>query len=94
MKLNEFDMTREEKDALVKRLEEEEAAAALTYPTCLVCNAGQRNVKEMIWCDTCPKQICLGHANKITLDGWDVSTHWIRCPQCVRAKITRITPSC
>ena len=88
---NEFGLTPEEWDALVKRLEEDEKAAALEQLTCLVCLAGQRNVKEMIWCDKCPAQICIRHSNQFTLKGWDVASWGMLCPACKYAKTVRIT---
>jgi len=90
---NEFMRTNEEWDALTERLKEMDRVVALEQPTCLVCLAGQRVVKEMLWCDRCPAQLCIRHANSITTKDWAITSWNILCPACRYTRTVRITVS-
>jgi len=57
---------------------------------CLPCLVGQRIPTQMIWCDNCPKQICLGHAVGKVLKGWVISSSWFLCPVCKDIKLDRL----
>ena len=50
--------------------------------TCLVCLVGQRIWSQMLWCDKCPKQLCLGHATASILKDWYVDGNFFYCPAC------------
>jgi hypothetical protein len=49
---------------------------------CLPCLVGQRLATEMVWCDNCPKQVCLGHATPVVMKAWSITSLAFLCPVC------------
>ena len=57
---------------------------------CLPCLVGQRIPTQMVWCDNCPAQICLGHAVGKALKDWVITSSWFLCPACKRLKLDEL----